>query len=46
MWQVLTSFKISSYLHCIIFTVDTVLQVQVDEPYGEAVTFGGAPAPI
>lgn len=33
-------------LHSIIFTVLAVLQVQVDEPDGEGMTFGGTPAPV
>lgn len=33
-------------LHSIVFTVLAVLQVQVDEPQGDGVTFVCAPAPV
>lgn len=33
-------------LHCIVFTVFAVLQVQVDEPDREGVTFRGTSAPV
>lgn len=33
-------------LHGVVFTLVAVLQVQVNEPKGDAVTFLGAPAPV
>lgn len=42
----LLKFILKPDLHSIIFTVQAVLKVQMDEPDGDGMTFLGTPAPV